>query len=550
MLEYQFTPITSNGEYVILVTSDENIDVWNITHSPTIDGMGYINAYISDYTPNTCEIRIEVEGVDFEFEVPDATYIELMATTIDGAEESIYIDITFQGEYNPPYNPNPDPEPDPEPDFPEPDPEPEPDPDPEEPDIPSIVAGYLTASRKSITFQKDSSVVENLKIESDKELYEWVVKSHLYLNFETLSVDHWKVDFNLSLRTDNNSEKWINTEFTVIAYYNKEKTVSSEITIPIAIKGNKVIPIWRDEEYTQNVDGSVIFRIVNARTNEIVYAGNAKNYPNEDEIKIRVNKFVRGYLSSSFNEFGKKLNTLVNYSIPFNIMVDDYIVATYTIYNDWGYKNTDSIVISDPIRNVLDNRQYFVYSLYNRQDNSTNVEYMVDNNPYIVNVNSNNQSLLADDLSKYENVNTVQVGDKVFNVKPSCCDWCLYYVNAYGGWDSLLINGNDKKTDKITSSYYSKQYNNTTIEFEKVKYNNIINSTFELYTDWFTDEEQSKLYHLLESTEVYLQNLNTKELYPIVITNNSCEYKTYTNNGKKKFYNTITVELSQSKIRE
>jgi hypothetical protein len=126
----------------------------------------------------------------------------------------------------------------------------------------------------------------------------------------------------------------------------------------------------------------------------------------------------------------------------------------------------------------------------------------------------------------------------------------LYYVNGYGGWDSLLINGNNKKNDKITSSYYSKQFNNTTIDFGKTKFNNIITTSYTLYTDWFTDEEQSKLWHLLESTNVYLHNLETDRIEPCIITNTNCEYKTFTNNGKKKFYNTINVEIAQERIRQ
>ena len=515
---------------------------------PTINTMGEINVYM-EYTTNSCMLNIEVGGVDFEFDVPDDSYIMLDALSVDEELESLYIPISFASSYNPinpkPDNPSPDnptPKPD-EPDFPEPD-------EPEEPEQPTgTTAGYLTSNRESITFQSDSNVSESLKVESDKEVIKWSIEKHNYINFQVVQTSSTICELRLYLYTDNNSEKWINSEFKVKAYYDAEQTIVSEKTILIAVMGNKVIPIWKDEDYTQEVDGSIVFNIVNANTNEVIYAGNAKNYPNEDEIKIRINKFVRGYLNSSFNEFGGKLNMLKGYSIPFNIIINNYIVATYTVYNDWGYTNTDSNVISEPIRNVLDSRQYFVYSLYNRNGNSENIVYTTNDNPYYINVNSNYQSLIADDLNKYENLNKVEVGDVVFDVKNTGCEWCLYYVNSYGGWDSLLIHGNSKKNDKITSSYYSKQFNNSTIEFEKTKYNNIINSTFELHTDWFTDEEQSKLFHLIESTEVYLHNLNTKQLYPVIITNTNVEYKTFTNNGKKKFNNTIIVESSQSKIR-
>ena len=79
---------------------------------------------------------------------------------------------------------------------------------------------------------------------------------------------------------------------------------------------------------------------------------------------------------------------------------------------------------------------------------------------------------------------------------------------------------------------------------------NVITSNFVLYTDYFNDDEQSRFHHLLESTEVYLHNLNTNEILPVNITNSSCDYTTFTNNGKKKWYNTINVEVAQERIRK
>ena len=60
----------------------------------------------------------------------------------------------------------------------------------------------------------------------------------------------------------------------------------------------------------------------------------------------------------------------------------------------------------------------------------------------------------------------------------------------------------------------------------------------------------SKMYHLLESTQVYLHNLETDEIIPVVITDTSCVYKTYSNQGNTRFYYTINVEASNYKIRK
>jgi hypothetical protein len=131
-----------------------------------------------------------------------------------------------------------------------------------------------------------------------------------------------------------------------------------------------------------------------------------------------------------------------------------------------------------------------------------------------------------------------------------CSKYCLYYLNAYGGWDSFLINGNDKETDTITSYKYMKNADNTKKQFALNNYLNVISKKYSLKTDWLNDDEASRMYHLLESTEVWLHNLETDEITPVIITNKTCEYKTFKNNGRKKFYYTIDVEASQERIRK
>ena len=73
---------------------------------------------------------------------------------------------------------------------------------------------------------------------------------------------------------------------------------------------------------------------------------------------------------------------------------------------------------------------------------------------------------------------------------------------------------------------------------------------YTLYTDYLTDDEASKMYNLLESVNVYLHDLETNKIIAVNITNSTCDYKTFTNNGKKKFYYTINVEESQTKMRK
>ena len=127
-------------------------------------------------------------------------------------------------------------------------------------------------------------------------------------------------------------------------------------------------------------------------------------------------------------------------------------------------------------------------------------------------------------------------------------EYVLYYVNANGGWDSLVVDGNVLKTDDIQSELYrNKTYDFKT--FDNTKYLNIIKPRWTLHTGYLSNEQASKMHHLLESTQVYLHHKGDS-ICPVIITNSSCEYKTFTNNGKKKFYYTIEVESSKDKYRQ
>ena len=106
-----------------------------------------------------------------------------------------------------------------------------------------------------------------------------------------------------------------------------------------------------------------------------------------------------------------------------------------------------------------------------------------------------------------------------------------------------------RKNDTIQQHTLEKYANNTTQQFAKKNYLNKVSTKYTLYTHYLNDEEASKMWHLLESTQVYLHNLEEDKIIPVLIKDTSVDYKTFTNNGKKKFYYTINVAESQEKIR-
>lgn len=130
-----------------------------------------------------------------------------------------------------------------------------------------------------------------------------------------------------------------------------------------------------------------------------------------------------------------------------------------------------------------------------------------------------------------------------------CGDAALYYLNSRGGWDAFLLPY-IKRVDKYTQQDYYKAYDNSTIEFGRKRFLTEITPTWELGTDWLTDEQAERLCrNLLPSTQVYLHTLDDDIIRPVVIVDNQAEYKTYENQNNQLVSYKIKVEASQTDTR-
>lgn len=415
----------------------------------------------------------------------------------------------------------------------------------------------LIASPSTLVLNDGVSV---LTINSNTDIVDWEYMENSYLNvsYDNDSTNRQGIFY---VSPKNGIEDSITTNLTLRAYLNTDRTKYTDISVPVIIMNSDVLPVWKNNLLGLNTEigSNVKYSVVDVSSNNILYSGRIVKLPNGGVVGIDISKIVGNYLSNHFPNTlpeGLRLNDIDDYAKTVNIYVNNNLNNTLTIYNSWGYDDIPyTNIISDPIRKVVDKRQLFVCSVYNPTTESATVRYQLKNgnnttNRATITANNNKQVLITDNGLKNTSYNEIVIGKLKYKIIESCNEWCLYYSNAYGGWDSLLVNGNVLKNDKITSHYYKQAFNNTTYEFEKTKYLNVINSSYVLYTDWFNDDEQSRLYHLLESTEVYLHNMVTGEFLPVNITNTNCDYKTFTNNGKKKWYNTINVEVAQERIRK
>lgn len=344
--------------------------------------------------------------------------------------------------------------------------------------------------------------------------------------------------------------------------------INISININQAVKSD-IAPIWKDYIWSEEtINDFIEYHLDDGGTT--IYAGKAYKYPDADRVEFLLNSVTENYLSNGIS-FPTVSSTSVmpNYLKDFTLVTSTGNEKPIIFFNDWSYKDTDltsGYFLSDPITGLIDPRQYVMTSwllptgegIVNRFyykdgiQTATDVTLKSGINGYTFVENITNLQLGCGDyiVMAFVVFRTISQKQIKYTIDNTGKDYVLYYVNAAGGWDSLLIEGNVKKTDEFESESYIKRVLRPSTEFARNKYLNTITSSWTLYTGYLNDEQASKMYNLLESTQVYLHNLKDNTITPVLITDTSCEYKTYTNQGKNKFYYTINVESSQDNYRK
>lgn len=260
----------------------------------------------------------------------------------------------------------------------------------------------------------------------------------------------------------------------------------------------------------------------------LLFQGRAYKRPNADTNVIKLNKIFENYLS---NSIGDLLNsdytsaTNAEACKTFQLMQLDsdgteILIEEYTILYDWSYSTryrggSGTSTLSLPINGRWTDGMYKMKTSVTNKIVTNAINTM--NYPYYV----------------------------------DCGKWALYYLNGIGGWDGLLIEGAVTKKSTITQYTTDKNYDNNKIEFEQTKYINEIQDSYEVNTGFLTDEQAENLAkNLIPSKEVYLHNLTTDTITPVLITDNSVIYQTYQTNNLQLPQYKINIKESQIKLRK
>lgn len=317
-------------------------------------------------------------------------------------------------------------------------------------------------------------------------------------------------------------------------------------------------PIWKDYTVDLGTTDGQTFTIYDAATSSAIYTGKAYIRPGDTHAFVKVNDICADYMAQKFSVDFAALqgNNGSDTNIPaartFLLQVGDTVMDSWTFYLNYEYKDgavdKQGATVNVPITGRLQKgmfgpltclliTNYKVVTISTGSGGMTvNVGRAPFNYYHKVPASATRLSL------------SISNGPSItYAVTEKCHRYALYYVNALGGLDVLVMEGRYRIKDEIERNTYKKTYDNGGIEPGEVNYLNGITRTWELHTGWLTDAEAGRMGHLLGSPLVYLCDCDdNNRLYPVIISNREDPHKTH-KDGMVSYQ--VDVRLAQDMIR-
>lgn len=324
-------------------------------------------------------------------------------------------------------------------------------------------------------------------------------------------------------------------------------------------------PIWKDTviEIPASASGTD-YTITIDNTGATIFSGKAYAMGADSNVSVNLNRICKDALSSKI-ELSKDTTVYQQSFYKLNFKASAGSVGRLvTFYNDWSYKEIEESShcqsISQPISDVVDPRQLLITTIAkisSRNPGAVRVEFYDGRSWHeVVNTIPSPCVTIAIPVSELRDgkfidvMNDIDEAVRRYRIEETCAQYCLYYLNAHGGFDHLLINGNALRTDMYTRNEVTRGVDNTTWKHGRDYASTTITRKWQLHTDTLTDAQWALTHHLLGSTQVYLHDLEADEITPVVITSSQAEFKTYRNQGNKKSSLTIEVEASVERMRK
>lgn len=312
-------------------------------------------------------------------------------------------------------------------------------------------------------------------------------------------------------------------------------------------------PIWKDRIVTLAAGADYAdFEIrIGSTAGELLYTGRAYRRPGSADVVARINDVCADYLAS----------TLPGASFPpsssriaetFVTVVGGSAVDTVTFVADWSYDQLRTITaatpLSDPILPELDPRQPFLVS-YLGTPGAVTLTFQ-DNTTQTVTPASAGPATAVIDLATYEGLASVSYNGTTWKVAENCSRFLVAYFNAFGGWDTLVLDGIPVRRDDLVRHTIDTDYDNTDPTARgRRDYAIEVSPAWTLRTGILTDAQSEKMHHLLNSPDVYLLDFADMVWRPVVLTDTTHDEQTYRSNGRRPAVYEFNAQLAQERFR-
>ena len=354
-------------------------------------------------------------------------------------------------------------------------------------------------------------------------------------------------------------------------------------------------PLWQTISAGIQNGNFAIYKQTGENTG-LVYRGYAVRNPGTGgggapRVYVNLNDILYSFMDKvtlpALREAGKF--NAVNFTNEFRVY--DISGATQTlradiyVINDWSYDydynyETQTKSLSCPINNRIQPGQHLIYSVVNarnvilrvkKKDGSESMESLFsgtadfndDFNTDFARTNNMGSGIIVLDVSDYADADMLTIESSVqstqeglvkftetYRVVNPCARYAIYYMNAYGGWDSFLLEGMCTESDQLTRHTSKRSYDVRYPETRStVNFCNEILNEWPLRSGWLSDESAERMHHLLNTTDAYLYDMRYGLLYSVVLTSTETEYKTYRSQGCRLVQYEFTAQFAQERQR-
>lgn len=303
-----------------------------------------------------------------------------------------------------------------------------------------------------------------------------------------------------------------------------------------------------------------------------IYHGKAWKKPGESSITICINDICADWLVNTFPSLAEGIDpqdTPIEFVVQKITPAGQYVEsASVRFVNDWSYDashDAERDGLAAPINSRCDVRQWLLWTgldiaeveaevfLSNGQSFKVFIpveiaeDFNIDfNTDFATSVRSAGSGTAVFRPSQWDGVSKIVINGVEYHFADTCSRYVMYYLNAYGGWDSLLIEGASSEMDSLSRHVMSRAMIH---DRHQDNYQNDIKKKITLHTTWMSDEQSLKMHHLLNSTDVYLHDLDNDIIIPVILEGDTTPYKTYKGQGGKLVNYSIEATIAQNRYR-